>query len=208
MKLFWNIKHNLDKYLKWSPFYNWMIKNIEIGFKVPTQTYYGQMHARKMKLCENDEYKKQFEGWNFPEDLDLDNMFYAEKMPMVFDDAVAITDHVISVFKQETLRHGAEFMIVAAENCSFTPSSKGGRRIIERGYFKKLLKISENHQIPLLDLYESFSQKGDVNLARWKHDGHWNQTGHMWAAEALFTYFKRDFLSQGLPKSSSAKQEE
>ena len=61
----------------------------------------------------------------------------------------------------------------------------------EYGQIDRLKNISKELNLPLLDLYPIFSQRGGAALARWKHDGHWNSTGHRWAAQALI-----DFLAE------------
>lgn len=34
------------------------------------------------------------------------------------------------------------------------------------------------------------SNGGDPTQGRWAHDGHWNEQGHRWAAQALLEYFQ------------------
>ena len=46
--------------------------------------------------------------------------------------------------------------------------------------------------LPLFDLYPEFVSRGDPMAARWKYDGHWNPTGHSWAAEGIASFLLQE----------------
>ena len=47
--------------------------------------------------------------------------------------------------------------------------------------------------IPVINQAAVISRQGaDLRDAEWAHDGHWNPTGHQWAAEAVLAYLKRN----------------
>ena len=58
--------------------------------------------------------------------------------------------------------------------------------------FDTLSALAEARGIPVIDQYDyMLRQGGKIEEANWAHDGHWNPTGHRWAAEALLEYLKQ-----------------
>ena len=54
--------------------------------------------------------------------------------------------------------------------------------------------LAEPRGIPIIDYNDYVLRQGAKPWrdATWAHDGHWNATGHQWAAEALLEYLKRN----------------
>ena len=78
--------------------------------------------------------------------------------------------------------------MIAVDNCSFNPSPKGPRTIVDRGFLLRLKAITARLDISLLDLGATFAGKGKLAAAHWKNDAHWNLRGHAWAASAIADY--------------------
>ncbi len=195
--LFVRIENQMNPYLGWSTLYRWLTKIIDIKFKISTNAYNEVVKERIAELRQVPSYRAQLSGWKFPDDLDMDLMIYAENMPPVFEDAVGITDHIIKVFKEKTLKDGAKLVIMAnAASLPESPDKMNGRKTTDKGYMSRIKKIADQNNIPLIDLNTYFSKRGDLKEARWRYDAHWNKTGHSWAADALFEYLDNKVLDR------------
>jgi hypothetical protein len=142
--------------------------------------------GRLSALRRDGRFAAELAGWRFPEDLDLDEMFFATEMPPVFEEAATITDHVLGLFAAEKQRRGFAVVVAAVPQCSTTPWHERERReLVDRGSFLRLAGSATRHGLPVLDLAAAFARRGEPRTASWKHDAHWNDVGHRWAAEAI-----------------------
>ena len=58
--------------------------------------------------------------------------------------------------------------------------------------FDRLRAMAEERGITAINLYDYLIRQGQsLKDVRWKHDGHWNSTGHQRAAEALLEYLRQ-----------------
>ena len=141
---------------------------------------------RLEELRKDERFRGKLEGWHYPDDLDHNEMFFAKEMPPVFEDAEAITDHVVGLFAEAAKRDGFRMLIAAIPPCSETPWwGRRHRELVDRGMLVRLERIAARHGLPLLDLAPAFARRGDLRAAHWRHDPHWSPTGHRWAAEAI-----------------------
>ena len=107
---------------------------------------------------------------------------------MIFEDrssiareALDFTAFALDQFKERAERDGFSLVILSTE-------SVGTRGDL----FDLISGMAEARGIPVIDLYDYIlRQGGRVKDARWPHNGHWNPTGHRWAAEALLDYLKQ-----------------
>lgn len=126
-------------------------------------------------------WKRALAGLDLPREDELDLLFYRDKMPPAFVDALASTRCAFAEWKRIAEEDHFKLLVAAVE----------GVRANGEGQLVKLRAILEPLGIPLLDLYPAFLAKGELAAAHWKSDSHWAPTGHRWAAEAI-----SDYLSQ------------
>ena len=142
--------------------------------------------ARLARLRNDPRYAAKLAGWNYPDDLDHNDMFFAREMPPVFDEAEMLVDHAFDLFAQARERDGFDLLMLAVPSCSDTPPSRPGRReLVDKGMLRRIERIAARHDIPLVDLATAFAARGDPKKAHWDHDAHWSATGHRWAAEVV-----------------------
>lgn len=180
-------KPALDRFLDWSFAYVWLSKRISLQ-KATTDAF--DLYAKRLEYLRlTPEYAERLEGWNYPEDLDFDNMFYANDMPKVFKEAIDITGHTFAQFKKLGEEDHFDLLVVASDGCSLEPPpSKASRIGVSRGYFLHLEEVARSVGVKVHDLKPYFSKKGTYEQSRFAHDGHWNSTGHRWAAESIGEY--------------------
>jgi hypothetical protein len=56
------------------------------------------------------------------------------------------------------------------------------------GQLARLKRITDELELPLIDLRKEFARHHDLALARFKTDFHWSPHGHRWAADAIANY--------------------
>ncbi|MEO8576504.1 MAG: SGNH/GDSL hydrolase family protein [Gemmatimonadales bacterium] len=146
-----------------------------------------KLEARRLAQLRTDpRYASRLASWRYPNDLNRNDMFFANEMPPVFDEAEAITDHAFALLAEAGRRDGFKLLVLAIPPCSVTPWWKRDQReIVDKGQLLRIQRIAARHDIPLLDLAPAFAKRGDPKDAEWRYDSHWNQTGHRWTAEAI-----------------------
>ena len=135
---------------------------------------------------------ERFGDWALPDDLNMEDMFMAIELPPVFRDALASTEHTLRVFGNLARRDGAKLLVVAAPNLTGSKDYVGdtyGKRTIDLALrVHRLRAMLQRLDIAMLDLHPAFLERGDVLSARHRFDGHWNERGHRWAADAIAEY--------------------
>lgn len=138
-------------------------------------------------------YANALDGWNFPDDLDMDSMFFAVSMPRVFDEAQAATGHALDEFRARAAADGFSLVAVAVPSLSsrFDGSNMvKGRRMVDKGYLRRLQALLEPRGIPLVDMGEAMERRNlTLSSVSWTRDGHFNPFGHRLAAESLLEFF-------------------
>jgi hypothetical protein len=153
---------------------------------------------RLARLRADPRYAGRLHGWRYPNDLNHNEMFFAKEMPPVFEEAEAITDHAFSLLAEAGRRDGFKLVVLAIPPCSVTPWPKRDQReLVDKGQLVRLQRIAARHDIALLDLAPAFAKRGNPRDGQWRHDSHWNPTGHRWTAEAVteFIAAHEEFLS-------------
>lgn len=190
-----------DKWLSWSLFYKESRSVLkEYLGREEMQEKIDDIYTQRFKFLK-DNYpfiKEKLEDWNYPKDLGLNTMYYAEKMPQVFEESMKLTDLCFSELKRRTAENKSKLIIASGtffKNGNIEPE-KYGRKCDPDGFFKKLKKLTDKHSIPLIDLYEEFLKRGTIEETRWRYDSHFNKTGHRWAADAIQDYIVKENLIQ------------
>ncbi|RME58557.1 hypothetical protein D6779_06250 [Candidatus Parcubacteria bacterium] len=121
-----------------------------------------------------------FGTWD-PRLKNMDIMFDENALPPVFQDAIALTGKAFDEFQARSDRDRFSLVVLSVAD-------------VHARYpvmFSRLASLLSERHIPLVDQYEYLQRKGhDPDAAHFRYDGHWNEDGHRWAAEALLEYFK------------------
>ena len=115
-------------------------------------------------------------------DIPLARPFKEEHLPPVYEDALEYTVFGIEQFKRRADRDGANLIILAVTDEMGTQGDP---------QFDRLSDMAEPLGIPVISQYAHIVSQGyDYWDGRWRHDFHWNATGHQWAAEAVLEWLK------------------
>jgi hypothetical protein len=142
-------------------------------------------------LIQVPEYASRLDGWGGPAAADMDAIFFRRELPPAFEEAIALTRHAIEEWKKIAARDGFRLLVVATANLTrgeVDAASDGNL------YLSRFREIVEKAGLPFLDLYPAFATQPDRSLATWRHDSHWNKTGHQRAADALYRYLTHSGL--------------
>jgi hypothetical protein len=136
---------------------------------------------REMEINKLTGDPSMFGNWN-PQNVDMDSMFTRQDLPPVFNDALLLTGHALDEFKIRSLKDGFHLIIFASS--TMTTESEG------RLAFLRLQKLASDRSIDLVDQYDYITSMGyNADEVSFKHDLHWTEQGHRWAAEAILNYF-------------------
>ena len=132
-------------------------------------------------LNEQSRYSTIFQGWTPSVHREAISIFAESDLPPVFEDALSYTKFGLEQFKQRAERDGAKLVILTAHNAGLY-----GNLLPDR-----LKAMAEELDIPVVDQREYIVRIGaDPKNAEFKRDLHWNENGHLWAAEALLEWLK------------------
>ncbi len=182
-----------------SLFYRWLYSNISLRFpaiaaSVTDPPAFDVFAYRLAVLNDMPELAGVFDGWNLPQDLDMDTMFFAAEIPEVFEEAVAATEHTVDAFLERGEQHGFRLLALASYGLSQRfgdDRNRHGRSMVDNGHLQRVSRLLASRNVPLIDQHAYLiSQGGSVTEAHFSRDGHWSEQGHRWAAEALWLYFK------------------
>ncbi len=135
-----------------------------------------------------------FEGWRYPDDWDMDLMFFADRLPPVFRQALALTGHAFEQFARRGERDGLALLALATSGLSSGPdgaeaSSRHDNPVRARLQLERIAGLLGERGIPLIDQRAHIeAHGGDPRDGSFAHDGHWSPQGHRWAAEALLAW--------------------
>ena len=142
-------------------------------------------------LRKNDPfYATKLEGWNYPDDLAPDEMFFAETMPKIFEEAVQLTDLALKRLKTQVEKDGGTLLLASGTFCidPRLTGEKKGRKVSPRKLFDRINDLAKKNNLPLLNLHEHIKKRGSLDESRWRHDAHFSPKGHRWTALTLRDY--------------------
>ena len=177
--------HHFSKWeweaVKHSYFAKWLDAKIEMMF------YEVAPHPRELMLWRAELLRRQpryaalLQEWTPSGYRHIDSTFAEIDMPPVFEDALAYTEFGLEEFKRRADRDGARLVILASHSA----------KLYGNLLFDRLSAIAEDLEIPVVDQHEYIVSIGaDPRNAEFKHDFHWNEDGHRWAAEALLEWIR------------------
>lgn len=141
--------------------------------------------------------KEVFGDWSPPNDLTLDQMFMAEKMPPVFWNALEDTRYAIRLWKAAAENLRARLVILATHTLKSTdlPTGRAAavRRVRSDLLYTRLISIAQAEGIPVVDQAEYIIRSGaTLEQASFSYDGHWSVFGHQTAAAAVLEYLRHN----------------
>ena len=185
----------LDGVLGWSYGYNWLKDSIR---QQDDKGFLSQDHTFAYRLAQLravPEFAASFEGWAYPDDLDMNMMFWTETaaMPPVFKDALAGTECLLRTFGDASRADDFAFLIVVGEDCAVPTSTmraefdyragKSGRKFVEAGNRKKIMALARQAEVEALDLAPIITPIRDK--AHPPGDIHLTESGNEAAAGAI-----------------------
>ena len=135
--------------------------------------------ARAGALSRIPGHEAALEGWEPSGRRAIIDMFREEQMPPVFRDAVAFTAFALEQFRERADRDGLSLVML------MTHHEPEDRRL------ERVREMTAAARIPVISLDDHIvAVGGNPADANWANDGHWNPTGHQWAAEAIWEWLK------------------
>ena len=133
-------------------------------------------------LRQQSRHSAFLQGWTPAIYENFNSILGAESnLPQFVEEAIAYTEFGLKEFKRRADRDGANLVILS------THINKQYGNLL----FERLTSIAEDLDIPVIDQHEYIINIGaDPRNAQWKYDAHWNENGHLWAAEALLEWLK------------------
>ncbi|WP_028880400.1 SGNH/GDSL hydrolase family protein [Terasakiella pusilla] len=160
-------------------------------YDIPSElTLKQRMRANQLAMIKAyPDLADSFGNWNPTNDLNMHNMFFAEKLPPVFEDALASTKESLRQFKLLAQKDKAHLLVVAIDDWTRTSISNWNHRQLDpKRRIERLKHINQALDLTFLDLFPIFQTWGTSQKPRFLFDGHWNAIGHNWGARAVSTF--------------------
>ena len=178
--------HATQKAIQLSWFAKWLAAKPNTKRWIPFRRaldWSQRISGRVELLGQRPRYATVLEGWQ-PITGSMVGMFAQAALPPVFADAVDYTAFALEQFKARAARDGARLVILASHRTKM--------RFWGTGIFDRLQALAAALGIPVIDQADYILRQGaTLRDAQWRHDAHWNVTGHRWAAEALLEWLKQ-----------------
>ena len=135
-------------------------------------------------LSQRPRYASLAEEWPPVARANVHSVFEREELPPVFKEALEFTAYALDQFKARADQDGVSLIILSTH-------TMGARGTLP---FDRMNALANERNIPVIDQTDYIRRRhgGRIADAHWKHDRHWNTTGHQWAAEALLEYLKEN----------------
>ncbi len=197
----WSIESNsitgwLHRKLYRKSFLYSALNRMWVHYAYGAPAYYANVPSALAELKKLPGGREKFGDWNPPEDLTLDQMFLAERMPPVFQEALNDTRVALGLWKQEAKKIGAELAILATHTLRASglpiPEHAARTRGVNAALLSQRLQgIAQEVNIAVIDQANHIIRNGgDLKKASFPFDGHWNLYGHRTAAEAVAEWLK------------------
>ena len=159
--------------------------HLRMGGGTPFRISAEQRLAWAATISRHPRHGDFMEGWD-PLDDARPRYLLEENPPPVYEEALDLTVFALEQFRERAERDGAALVILATHDVEGE-----GRPWFE--LLRALVDRIGGGGIPVISQYDHIvAAGGEVADARWTNDGHWNATGHRWAAEAILEWLKRN----------------
>ena len=123
------------------------------------------------------------EGWDPRAPGALEEAMLRENPPPIFREALDVTLFALEQFRERTEADGAALAILAVHAFGDGPATEILRE----------LAASVGNGIPVISQYDHVISRGDeIEDLHWAANVHWNATGHLRAAEAIWEWLKQN----------------
>ncbi len=128
--------------------------------------------------------------------LSVENELFLKDPPPAWEEAFALEEKLLGLMKQVAEESGARFAVISLADYGRTQNPEvflPFRDRLDLDKPERILSAMANHlRIPYLSLLPFFSERIAKTKAptTFPCDGHWNETGHAWAAEAIDGFLK------------------
>lgn len=169
--------------VKYSYFAKWLDVKVEMMFYESSAAPWELILWRAELLRQQPRYSTFLQEWTPNGYRHIDSTFAQSDLPPVFEEALAYTEFGLEQFKRRADRDGVKLVILSTHSV----------KIYGNLAFERLTAMAEKLDIPIIDQHEYIVSIGaDPRNAEFKHDFHWNEDGHRWAAEALLGWLKNN----------------
>ena len=111
------------------------------------------------------------------------DIFDEDNLPLFYEENLDFTEFALDEFKRRADRDDAALIILSTHRMG----AEGDL------IFDRLETMAEAREIPVISQFDYIiHSEGRVEDANFRHDLHWNTTGHRWAAEALLEYLAQN----------------
>jgi hypothetical protein len=192
------------------PYFGWADGRLQVLPFVPPAPWKARLSNRLRNashlygLVRDALYRIGQQRRRSPNGLPLEFSVYAAEPGPLWEEAWKLTEGLLAAFASETAGLGAGLVAVLVPNRIQMPGQwkeaverwpgLGAPQFSARAPVDRALGILEHLGVPTIDLVSRFAERalrtGDA--PHYGLDGHWNPTGHRWAAEEL-----RSFLVGG-----------
>ncbi len=145
----------------------------------------ARLLARAEWLSGHPRHGAFMQGWDprkYPTVPRVLRLFREEDPPPVLREALDVTRFALEQFWQRAERDGVALVILETHTFSQWPLVRDHFRVLAAGVGDGIPVISQEDHI--------VATGGEVVDGLWAGDGHWNATGHRWAAEAILEWLK------------------
>lgn len=195
--MFRRLEERLDSWFQGSYLYGWLRESMMWSdTRLQWRGRDAETAYRIAQLRQNPEYAAALAGWNFPDDLEVHDMFWTETetMPEAFKAALENTSVVMRRMKRECAEMGARFLVVISPDCRYMADWRISRmkdrtvgemrHFLPDGYYAKIEGVLRREGVEFLDLYPLFKKNG-IEKGFAPNDPHLNAEGERWAAAAI-----------------------
>lgn len=184
----------LEKHLSGLSLFNWLKDSVALDDAKGFLARDAQYAYRYQQLRSDPYYNALLADWNFPDDLDMNTMFWTptDQMPGVFRNALDCTRCALQAFNELAKQNGFRFLLVITDDCSFLHNArkeefdyrdqKAKRPFVDQEYKNKIIALAKQTHTDYIDLYQAFGANSPRMHA---YDIHWNKTGIQNAAAAI-----------------------
>lgn len=173
-----------------SYFYNWLFARTQLGFPriarwIDGAPFWTQVYARREREVEQH-WGKRFDlsGWAFPNEWDMEEMFFAQHLAPVFQKSLKYTGHAFDHYLERSARDGVHILILADKSRHLPnvrhfkiarPKIFAKNPLSKTCQIDRLKSLARPRHIPRIDFYAYIKSihKGP-RLASYAHNGHWS----------------------------------
>lgn len=159
----------------------------------------AQAAYRLAQLRQNPTYRRDLDGWGYPNDLDMADMFLLpeSELPKAFRDSMDTTTFLLADLNRQCRAAGVRLVAMLTPDCWFLPDwrlkriearNAATKRVVNpHGYADKIAAIIAAAEVEAIDVSPAFTAIGPARAYK-ANDTHFNETGEHLAAEATARY--------------------